>query len=254
MKESYANKVKGLFTLNERVILSGQWKEGFLALGMVGAYNVGSIQLTNPLDPIVTNQAHELIYSKHRHHKHYEQPWTASAGDRVGTFALGSTVVMALEASQIHWLVQPGEKVKMGQPIGYIGDIEDEEAILMEYQEMMEEMSLDPDETEIHVAEAVSEMMDVAAIESLVSKEVQEEVNKIEEINDFNMTNDSNELRDEATPIEPPTTEIVEITTIPVEETTVSEHTAEITASKIVEKRMFDEWGVKRGRREEGYW
>mgnify|MGYP002650850993 CR=1 FL=1 len=33
---------------------------------------------------------------------------------------MGSTVVLAFEAPQFTWLVEPGEKVKMGQPIGYI--------------------------------------------------------------------------------------------------------------------------------------
>ena len=36
----------GLFTLNERVLLLGQWEHGFFSLAAVGAYNVGSIALT----------------------------------------------------------------------------------------------------------------------------------------------------------------------------------------------------------------
>ena len=36
----------GLFTLNERVLLFGQWEHGFFSFAAVGAYNVGSISLT----------------------------------------------------------------------------------------------------------------------------------------------------------------------------------------------------------------
>ncbi len=40
-----ARTMPGLFALNERVVLSGQWNHGFFSFAAVGAYNVGSIQL-----------------------------------------------------------------------------------------------------------------------------------------------------------------------------------------------------------------
>lgn len=116
--EAYAAHVKGLFTLNERVVLAGEWPHGSFALGMVGAYNVGSIRVPN--DPVRTNLPHELLYEGHVHRRVFEQPWRAAQGERVGTFALGSTVVLAFEAPQFTWLVEPGQKVRVGQPIGYV--------------------------------------------------------------------------------------------------------------------------------------
>jgi phosphatidylserine decarboxylase len=37
--------VKGLFVLNERIVMLGQWSHGFFSMTAVGATNVGSIQL-----------------------------------------------------------------------------------------------------------------------------------------------------------------------------------------------------------------
>lgn len=41
-----AKTMPGLFGLNERVILSGEWAHGYFTFAAVGAYNVGSILLT----------------------------------------------------------------------------------------------------------------------------------------------------------------------------------------------------------------
>ena len=41
-----AKTMPGLFTVNERVILSGKWKHGFFVFAAVGAFNVGSIRMT----------------------------------------------------------------------------------------------------------------------------------------------------------------------------------------------------------------
>jgi phosphatidylserine decarboxylase len=38
--------IKGLFVLNERIVMLGQWPFGFFSMTAVGATNVGSIQLT----------------------------------------------------------------------------------------------------------------------------------------------------------------------------------------------------------------
>lgn len=41
-----AKKMPGLFTLNERTVLLGNWIHGFFSFTAVGAFNVGSIALS----------------------------------------------------------------------------------------------------------------------------------------------------------------------------------------------------------------
>lgn len=73
---------------------------------------------------------------------------------------MGSTVVLAFEAPQFTWLVEPGEKVKMGQPIGYI-----------EYDEEVERI------TEVEYPEAV-----LGAVEEAVEESVEESVEEPAEV------------------------------------------------------------------------
>ena len=40
-----AKTMPGLFTLNERIVLSGLWEHGFFGFAAVGAFNVGSIRI-----------------------------------------------------------------------------------------------------------------------------------------------------------------------------------------------------------------
>ena len=90
VKAFYAGKVKGLFTLNERVVLNGSWAEGFFSMGLVGAFNVGSIRLENADDRIVTNKPNELLYRNYRHRKQYERVWAVPQGEQLGRFEVGA--------------------------------------------------------------------------------------------------------------------------------------------------------------------
>ena len=90
VKNYYAENVKGLFTINERVVLNGEWKEGFFSLGMVGAYNVGSISLANPQDiDLRTNRVHRPkrgVGKNYCYRKEYTPQVDVMPGDPVGTF------------------------------------------------------------------------------------------------------------------------------------------------------------------------
>ena len=101
-------------------------------------------------------------------------------------------MVLAFEAPQFTWLVEPGEKVKMGQPIGYIEydeeveritEVEYPEAVLGAVEEAVEEsvevvgVVEEPAEKSAEVVEVVEEPVEV--IEE-PTKETEEPVEVIE--------------------------------------------------------------------------
>ncbi|WVO14410.1 phosphatidylserine decarboxylase [Cryptococcus depauperatus] len=118
-----ANRLKDLFVLNERVALLGRWKYGFYSMVPVGATNVGSIKInfdealrTNTRNPSHPPRTYaEATYNSASILK--GQPLLA--GDEIGGFRLGSTIVLVFEAPN-NWKfkVTTGEKVKVGQTLG----------------------------------------------------------------------------------------------------------------------------------------
>ncbi|WVR09498.1 phosphatidylserine decarboxylase [Kwoniella sp. DSM 27419] len=122
-----ANRMKDLFVLNERVALLGRWKHGFYSMVPVGATNVGSIRI-NFDEALRTNTRHMT----HPPHTYAEAVYSSAsvlrgqpllAGEEMGGFRLGSTIVMVFEAPE-KWkfTVEPGVKVKMGQELGVVGE------------------------------------------------------------------------------------------------------------------------------------
>ncbi len=104
------NNVKRLFCLNERVVLNFRSQEQRWSLVMVGATNVGKISI--PQDPsIITNR---WMWHAPTDRK-YEPPIEVKAGEEVGVFHLGSTVICLYEKG----LPSPVgvQKVKMGEPV-----------------------------------------------------------------------------------------------------------------------------------------
>ena len=164
VKAFYANKVKGFFSM-----------------GLVGAFNVGSILLENTKDPVVTNRPNELLYKNYRHRARYEAPWEVSQGEKVGAFEMGSTVVLAFEAPQFTWLVVPGEKVRVGQPLGYVEyDEEVERVTEVEYPEAVRRGLLKCDECAEQPAETAESVEEVESTE--VVKDVVESVESVSDV------------------------------------------------------------------------
>ncbi|WVW85530.1 phosphatidylserine decarboxylase [Kwoniella bestiolae CBS 10118] len=118
-----ANRMKDLFVLNERVALLGRWKHGFFSMVPVGATNVGSIKIN--FDETLRTNTRKIT---HPPHTYAEAVYSSAsilkgqpllAGEEMGGFKLGSTIVMVFEAPKnFIFDVEAGQKVKMGQVLG----------------------------------------------------------------------------------------------------------------------------------------
>ncbi|KPI38923.1 Phosphatidylserine decarboxylase proenzyme 1, mitochondrial [Cyphellophora attinorum] len=140
----------GLFTLNERVVLLGRWKNGFFSYTAVGATNVGSIKInfdkelrTNSLttDTEADRQAAEAAERGEPYSGFSEAVYTAASsvlgghalrrGEEMGGFQLGSSIVLVFEApadGSFKWNVQSGQKVKVGEALAYVEEADGSDA------------------------------------------------------------------------------------------------------------------------------
>lgn len=99
-----------VYTLNERMILRLGTAMGPCLLVMVAGWGVGNI--TVPLAPDFRPRARQA--AAHR----WSPPLRVRRGEWVGTFELGSTVVLLTPpAANVVPLVAPNEEVKYGQPV-----------------------------------------------------------------------------------------------------------------------------------------
>jgi len=86
--------ISQLFAVNERVIIEIKTALGAVQVVMVGATNVGKITLSFD-DSIVSNQSLWFLRGKPKV-TIYENPKSVQAGDELGTFNMGSTVILVL--------------------------------------------------------------------------------------------------------------------------------------------------------------
>ena len=102
-------KVDGLFSRNERVVVTHDTSEGPLWSVLVGAFGVGRITLSTC--DIITNTGLAGTDAA------IEPPKLAERGAELGVFHLGSTVVLAAPRGRWRFSVQPGDVVRMGRTI-----------------------------------------------------------------------------------------------------------------------------------------
>lgn len=138
------HNIPGIYTLNERVVLTGYWQYGFFSMTAVGAFNVGSIFLD--MDTVMTTVAHyrksglvsmslfslqslQTNTNSSYHFNNFHDKSLLTAGDgvllekgsHVGGFNLGSTMVLLFEGPKdFEFTVKPGDRVLYGQAMGRV--------------------------------------------------------------------------------------------------------------------------------------
>jgi phosphatidylserine decarboxylase len=109
----WAGRIPDLFARNERLIFHLKTPYGLVGLVMVGAVGVGNITLAR--EAISTR-----IYRRQGEPQsvRYETPLPLSAGDELGSFELGSTVVLLFPPGPVELAgLEPGAGLRLGQRI-----------------------------------------------------------------------------------------------------------------------------------------
>lgn len=101
-------KVDDLFSRNERLRVGLHTERGFIDVVLVGAFGVGRIEVA--VTDLVSNDGAAAAVG--------EVKVPLDRGDWLGTFHLGSTVVLACAPGTVAWEVAVGEPVRMGQRLG----------------------------------------------------------------------------------------------------------------------------------------
>ncbi|XP_041456911.1 phosphatidylserine decarboxylase proenzyme, mitochondrial-like isoform X1 [Lytechinus variegatus] len=121
-----ARWVRGLFNYNERVCITGEWQYGFFSLTAVGATNVGSIAFycDQELCTNLTGKYKPGIYFdkslKSCHKESIDHDGVVmTKGTGIGTFNLGSTIVLVFEAPKdFEFVFNSGDKIRLGERLG----------------------------------------------------------------------------------------------------------------------------------------
>ena len=121
VNEATTRQVPGLFARNERVVCVFDTAAGPMAMVLVGALNVGSIE---------TVWQGEITPPTGRTIRHWDQihlNLTLEKGQEMGRFNMGSTVILLFADERVRWEanLQPDHSVKMGQRIGTVVSMED---------------------------------------------------------------------------------------------------------------------------------
>ena len=118
VQEFMVNGLRGLFSKNERVISYIKTGRGLVAVCKVGAMNVGRITLSYA--GVVTNRTF-----RHRNEFFYPEKFCPHIikGESIGTFHLGSTVILLFQKDMIKFeKLEIGKTVRLGQRIAVYKD------------------------------------------------------------------------------------------------------------------------------------
>ena len=103
-------RVRNLFAVNERLVVFMRRGDARFALVMVGALNVGD--LVAKFDPSLTRSAQPIV------ERVYSTPLAIRCGDRLGSFCLGSSVILLAGPGSVGEIDSTPRAVKWGSALG----------------------------------------------------------------------------------------------------------------------------------------
>ena len=106
--------ISQLFVKNARSVLYCQSPVGLVAVVMVGALNVGSIELRYDVAQGPEGARRAVIHEEFLDENQIEQ------GDRLGGFRLGSSVVLLFEPGRVQPVLPAGSRVLFGQTVAEV--------------------------------------------------------------------------------------------------------------------------------------
>ncbi|MGR9044946.1 MAG: archaetidylserine decarboxylase [Gammaproteobacteria bacterium] len=111
-----ANSVPGLFARNERVVAIFDTEAGPMALVLVGAIFVSSVETVwhGVVTPPTVGDVRHWRYETNSPH--------LRMGEEMGRFNMGSTIIVLFGKNKVRWsdLLKAGQSVKLGQMIGKV--------------------------------------------------------------------------------------------------------------------------------------
>jgi phosphatidylserine decarboxylase len=109
VREPYISELPNLYAMNERLITIIETSLGDVAVVMVAAINVSTIETTYPITA-KTKQSISITNTKHEIQK----------GDWLATFHLGSTVIILTETNALKVPTQENQSMKYGTDLAYV--------------------------------------------------------------------------------------------------------------------------------------
>lgn len=117
-----AQNVPRLFARNERLVCHFTTEQGPMAVVLVGAMIVASIQ--TPWAGLVAPVKKQVRHFNYPHSGSTQKPIALDKGQEMGRFLLGSTAIILTAKNTVSWNQHLGENspVQMGQPIAQLSD------------------------------------------------------------------------------------------------------------------------------------
>ncbi|XP_059589767.1 phosphatidylserine decarboxylase proenzyme 1, mitochondrial [Vitis vinifera] len=132
VNERATRTIRNLYVENERVVLEGQWQEGFMGIAAIGATNIGSIELFIEPELRTNRPRKKFFHSEPPEERIYEPEGVGvmlKKGDEMAAFNMGSTVVLVFQApvsrspknqgsSEFSFCTRKGDRIRVGEALG----------------------------------------------------------------------------------------------------------------------------------------